>query len=295
VSLGIGRTRKVQPGEHIHEVHRQPHRFVGLYLAPLLALPFAWLIHVWAFGITWHGRHYGGSPVLGSITLIFLGFAMYRMIGFASKVTAHRDQHLQETFTATVALLGVLFVWNVGTGPQYVVSGAFWIVAWLAATMWTFPRLDVARKDAREDGEQKDGFWKKIGVSAATKIRGRITHDEKTGEPLRLDLDFDHDRESGETIEVLAEALPAIESAAGGPRGLSTVNPVGGRADKSHATVPLVDPFRSYIPLGKLTAPGGSIGEFVSISDYMDGEPAKLAIAGGLVVPTSTSHRGHRA
>lgn len=282
------KTKTVERTEGVREVHKQPHRFLGLYLAPVVSLPFAWLIHLWAYGLTLGPIDFHTDISLQVGTLLLLGVVIEELARFAYKITSHRDEPVRRALVITVVVLGALFAWNVGTGPHYVVSGAYVVLAWIAATVWSFPRLNVARKDSRgEDGEEKDGFWKRVGVSAGTKMRGWITHDEKTGEPTRLDIDFDH--EPGETLEVVTEALGAMESAAGGPRGMSSAAAREGRADKSHATILLQDPFRAHIPLGPLSAPGKSIGEFVTISDYATGEPARFAIAGGVHMPTNTS------
>jgi hypothetical protein len=269
------------------KVTDQPRRFLGLYLAPLFALPFSWLIHLWAFGINWRGQTYGGSRPLGTATLLVFGVAMTFLVIHANRSTAHREPHVRQAFTATMALLSLLLAWNVGTGPHYVISGAFLIVSWILASFWVIPRLNVARKESREDGEEKDGFWKRLGVSAKTKMRAKVIHDEKTGEPERLEVDFDH--AEGETLEAVIEGLGAMESAAHGPRGMASASAVDGRADRSRAMIPLRDPFRSYIPLGPLSAPGKSVGEFVTFADYADGKPALLTLAGGLVMPNNSS------
>lgn len=269
------------------KVTDQPRRFIGLYLAPVLALPFAWLIHLWAFGLTWHGRTYGGDSVLGAATLVAFGVAMAYLTGYAHKSTAHREAHVQQAFTATVAIIAALLALNVGTGPDYVVSGAYLIISYGLASLWVIPRLNVARKESREDGEEKDGFWKRLGVHPKTRMTAKVTHDEKTGEPERVDVKFAH--HEGEGLEVVTEGLAAMESAAHGPRGMSSAAPIDGRADQSQATILLRDPFRSHIPLGPLSAPGSSVGEFLTFADYADGQPALLSLAGGLVVPNNSS------
>lgn len=278
---------KTERTEGVKEVHKQPHRFLGLYLAPVVSLPFAWLIHVWAFGMTYGPVDFHPDNALPVATMALLGVTIEELARFAYRVTSHRDEPVRVALVVTVVVLGAMFSWNVGTGPHYVVSGAYVILAWIAATVWSIPRLNVARKDSREDGEEKDGFWKRLGFSPKTKMRAKVTHDEKTGEPVRVDIDIDH--AEGETLKVVTEGLAAMESAAAGPRGMSSAAARDGRADKSHATILLKDPFRAHIPLGPLSAPSKSIGEFVTISDYATGEPARFAIAGGIHMPTNTS------
>ena len=89
------------------KVTDQPRRFLGLYLAPLFALPFSWLIHVWAFGVAWRGETYGGNRTLGTATVLAFGVALTFLVIHAHRSTAHREAHQQQAFTATVALLSM--------------------------------------------------------------------------------------------------------------------------------------------------------------------------------------------
>lgn len=274
-----------------HKVHEQGRRFVGLYLAPVVALPLAWLIHAWAYGVTLAGRTYGGDEALQTGTLLVLGMAIVGLTAFAYRLVAHRDAPLRWALAVSVSVLGTLFAWNVGTGPHYVISGAFLFLSWILASAWVIPRLHVARKDPREkdDGDDKDSIWSRMGVSKKTKFKSRIVEDEETGEPLRLEAEVLH--APGETVSVFHDGgIDMMASAAAAPPNLGSATGDSDRADRSRVVLPLVDPFKRVVPVGPLSAPGKSIGEWRSISDNAVGDCVWFTIANGIGLPTPTSY-----
>jgi hypothetical protein len=273
----------------------QPHRFVGLFLAPLAGLLTSWLIHVWTLGVNLHWGplswvvHASAAAPYVANTLIVA--ATFTLSAIAWWFTQHREKPKQIALSVSVLILGLLFAVNAGAGPNYWWSPGFILGAWLVATTWSLARLDVARNDKRdgEQAEQKDGFWDKLGVSKRTLFRSKITHDDD-GQPSRVDIDIQHDREVGETVSVIQDGLSAMESAAGGPPGLSTAVQDPERADRSRVSMLLKDPFKRNARVGPLTAPGGSIADWATVADYADGKPGFVTTAAGKHMPTSTSY-----
>lgn len=264
----------------------QPRRFIGLYVAPLAALPMAWLIHLWAFGLALGPIDFHPNPSLQTGTLLLLGAAVLGLTLYAHALAGHRDGPVRWAFTITVATLGVLFGWNVGTGPQYVVSGAFLILSWVAATAWVFPRLNVARKDAKGDGEEKEGVWERMGLKRHFP-RIRKQHFDKDGNLERTEIDVDH---PGETTDPLHAAVRSMESLVGAPAGLSHAVGVEGRADKSTIVLQHKDALKGRIPYGPPSHPGGSIADPIIFALYKDGQPVRIYLGGG---PVSINPTGY--
>lgn len=274
------------------DIRHQPNRFLGLFLAPFAGLLTAWLIHVWTRGVdihwgalNWTVHASGAAPSVATalITLATVGVAWV-----AWHFTEHRETVKRAALTTSVAGLGTLFAISVGTGPHYWWSGLFLISGWLVALTWSIARLDVARNDKRGDGEeQEDGLMKKLGISRRTRFKSTVTHDD-LGDPVRIDMDVQH--APGETVKVLQDGIDAMESVAGGPPGMSTAVEDPDRADRSHLSVLLTNPFKRNILVGPLTAPGGSIADWSSVADYADGRPAFVTTAAGKHMPSSTSY-----
>jgi hypothetical protein len=271
----------------------QPRRFAGLFLAPLAGLPAAWLIHVWVAGIDLHVGPVDWvvpvSPVAEVIALVLLAWATIGMCWAAWHFTAHREQPKRIALTVSVALLGLLFELNVG-GPNYWISPLFVVAGWLVAATWSLARLDVARNDKHGDGDEdrEDGLMKKLGISKLTRFRPKVVHDPETGEPTRIDIAVQH--APGETTAVLQDGLGSLESAAAGPPSMSTATADPEDASQSHLSVMLRNPFRRNLRVGPLTAPGGTIADWMSVADYADDRPAFVTFAGGKHQPVSTSY-----
>lgn len=271
----------------------QPNRFLGLYLAPFAGLLTAWLIHLYIAGadlhlLAWHYRIPGSQAaavvVTSLITAGSIGLAL-----LAWHFTAHRTTPMRASLAGSVGVLGEMFAVNVGTGPHYVWSAVFVLLGWYVATVWAMARLDVARTEARgEQDEQEDGLTKKLGISKKTRFFSKVTNDPVTGEPTRIDIDVHH--APGETVGVLQDGIESIESVAAGPPSMSTAIGDPDRADRSHLSVLLTNPFKRNIPVGPLTAPGGSIADWSSVADYADGQPAFVTTAAGKHMPSSTSY-----
>jgi hypothetical protein len=183
----------------------------------------------------------------------------------------------------------MLFEINVGTGPHYWWSPLFVAAGWAVAVTWSLARLDVARNDQRTETEEKeDGLAKKLGISKVTKFFPKVVRDEKTGEPIRIDIATHH--APGETVAVMQDGLGSLESVAQGPPGMSTAIGDPDRADRSTTSLLLRNPFRRHIPVGPPTSPGGSIADLSSVADYANGKPAFVTTAAGKHMASSTSY-----
>jgi hypothetical protein len=271
----------------------QPRRFAGLFLAPLAGLPIAWLVHVWTSGIDLHAGPINWTVPVGSaaepIAITLLSWVTMGMCWVAWHFTAHRETPKRVALVVSVGALGILFEINVGTGPHYWWSPLFVVAGWIVAVTWSMARLDVARNDQRTETEEKeDGLAKKLGISKLTKFFPKIVRDEKTGEPVRIDIATHH--APGETVAVMQDGLSSLESVAQGPPGMSTAVGDPDRADRSTTSLLLKNPFRNHIPVGPPTSPGGSIADLSSVADYSNGKPAFVTTAAGKHMASSTSY-----
>jgi hypothetical protein len=271
----------------------QPRRFAGLFLAPLAGLPIAWLIHVWTSGIDLHAGSINWTVPVGKsaepIAITLLSWVTMGMCWVAWHFTAHRETPKRAALTVSVGVLGVLFEINVGTGPHYWWSPLFVGAGWAVAVTWSMARLDVARNDQHTETEEKeDGLAKKLGISKLTRFSPKVVRDEKTGEPIRIDIAAHH--APGETVSVMQDGLGSLESVAQGPPGMSTAIGDPDRADRSTTSLLLRNPFRRHIPVGPSTSPGGSIADLSSVADYADNKPAFVTTAAGKHMASSTSY-----
>lgn len=254
--------------------------FVGLFLVPIPALLTAWLIYAWLGGvdlhwgpIDWVAPMPTWAPEFAE-ALILLGSVYLGRV--AHQFAEHRKESFRAPLTYSTASLGVLFAINVGTGPDYVWSGIFVIAAWFVAALWSLARLNVTRQDPREQGEHEEG-----PIEAKLKgfrlRRTKTVLDDKTGEPVRTEMHFDH---PGETIDALQQTVPNMESAAGAPANLSRATRTD-RADQSVATILHTDPLAGRLPFGPPSHPGGSIEDPLSFATYDDGHPVWCYLGGG--------------
>jgi hypothetical protein len=271
----------------------QPRRFAGLFLAPLAGLPIAWLIHVWTVGIDLHAGPINWTvpvgPAAEPIAITLLSWVTIGMCWVAWHFTGHRETPKRVALVASVGVLGILFEISVGTGPHYWWSPLFVAAGWAVAVTWSLARLDVARNDRHGEVEEKeDGLAKKLGISKLTRFFPKVVRDEKTGEPIRIDIATHH--APGETVAVMQDGLGSLESVAQGPPGMSTAVGDPDRADRSTTSLLLRNPFRRHIPVGPPTSPGGSIADLSSVADYADNKPAFVTTAAGKHMASSTSY-----
>lgn len=265
--------------------------FAGLVLAPFLGLLVTWLLHYFILGVNLGFLSIPGSWLVLVITVLAISAFGFWLGRVAFEFAEHRTDFIRNTLCWSVVALTEMFALSVAVGPYRWLSMAFVIVGWGVAAMWAIARLDVVRPERTEGAGEKETFWSRLGVSKRTDFKAKIVHDEKTGEPVRLDIDVEHDRDAGETGEVFSEAgLGRFESAAGGPPGLASMTKDPEKAYRSTVSVPLVDPFKRNIPVGPLSAPGKSIAEWTTVADYANGQVGRVTIGGGLHTPSPTSY-----
>lgn len=271
-------------------LREQPHRFVGLFLAPFAGLITAWLIHYWTQGVRldkgplhWHVNASGAAPTIAN-TLIIL--ATVGLAYLSWQFADHRKTPLRASLTGSVGSLGILFAINVGTGPHYWWSGIFILTGWFVAITWSIVRLDVTRADPREEGEHEDTLLDKLGLGRwGFKVKHVET--DRDGEPIRVEVDATHG--PGDVINTLQSAVPAFESATGAPAGMSRATPTDA-ANRSNMTLILKDPLKGRIPYGPLSHPRGSIGDPITFAIYDDGKPVWVWLANGGRIGSPTGY-----
>lgn len=276
------------------DLAKQPHRFLGLFLAPIAGLPVAWLIYVWTHGVSVHWGPIDWvvttpewAPSLATILFTGLGIFVTKVAhGFA----AHREAVKQYALSVSVGVMSFFFVFNQSAGPSWLLSGAFVVFGWVVAVVWSIARVDVARSDRREgdSDDEHESLLKKWGISKKTRWSSKVIHDEVTGEPLRAEIAVKH--APGEEVTQLQDNLASMESFAGVPRDLATAVGNPDRADESTLTLGFTDPFKRPAYVKTLTNQGGSIADWTSVADYSNGKPGQFTIAGGRRMPTSTSY-----
>lgn len=294
--MGTKTASRSASGEREHHrsnLWHQAARFVGLFLSPFAGLLTSWLIHLWVVGISIHwGKlinwEVRPSPVAVTLAVCLITLLTVMFAYIAYRFTEHRQDAMRNSLAGSVLNLGIMFAVNVGTGPSYLWSPLFVFCCWAVAVIWSIARLDVTRNDKRtdEDGGE-DSLMSKLGISKLTRFKPKVIRDEN-GEPQRVDVKVKH--APGETVKVIQDGIDTIESAAGGPPGMSTATGDPDHADESTLSVMLANPFRKHIPVGPLTAPGGTVADWASFADYADGRPAFMTIAGGKHMPSATSY-----
>jgi hypothetical protein len=259
----------------------QPIAFLGLFLAPFGGLLTSWLIHAYTFGINWHVRSHAWV-VPGNLAALTVTISLVSVgaigIGFAAwHIAAHRKTPLRVMLTGSSSAIVFLFAISIGVGPHRWWSFAFVMLGWSVAGLWTLTRLNVTRQDPRTEEPKEDGVLAKLGLDRwALHVKDRVT-DPATGEPIRTVVEARH--APGDTADKLFSAVPAFESLAGAPRGLSDAHGTD-RADRSILTIQHRDELKYRLPYGPLSHPGGSIADGITFSIYQDGHPVWCYLAG---------------
>lgn len=277
---------------HRTNLWAQAARFVGLYLSPVLGLLVAWILHIWVMGIDLHWgpidveRRTPAAAPFVAVALITAATIGLSVMGWS--MIDHRKTVLRAALAGSIATVGILFAINLGAGPTYWWGPLFIVCCWAVAVVWSINRLDVARNDKTgTESEQGDSLLDKLGISKLTRFKPKVIHDDD-GEPVRIEATVQH--APGETVKVVQEGMETIESAAAAPPGMSTAIGDPDRADRSNVTIMLTNPFKKNLPVGPLTAPGGSIADWASVADYADGKPAFVTTAPGKHMPSATSY-----
>jgi hypothetical protein len=293
--MSTGVETRSASAERVHHRTNLLHQaavFVGLFLASIAGLIAAWLIHFWASGlhvhwwvINWDVNSY---PAVMPLAVSLLTLATVGLAYLGWQFAAHREPWKRGALAGSVLVIGLFFAMNVGTGPSWFMGGLLVFSSWTVAVAWSLARLDVARNDKRTDGDGEDSLMKKWGISALTKFRPKVHYDPETGEPARVDIKVKH--APGETVAAFQDNMASMESAVGGPPGMSTATSDPDRADESNVSFMLRDPFKGNIEVGPPLNDGKSVAEYTSVGDYADGKPAFVTTAAGIHVPVSTSY-----
>jgi hypothetical protein len=292
---GGGRYAAAEREHHRTNLWAQVARFIGLFLSPLIGLFAAWLIHLWAAGwhihkgpLNWDVNTPRGMPTVIAICMALITVWVARKAG---QFAEHRHENVRNALVVSVYIVGLMFSVGVGVGPSYVWTGLFFIATWVVAVLWSIARLDVTRNDKRSDEGRGDSFLEKVGLKDWRHRKVTPVADDK-GRPLATEIEFEH--APGDTVDQLADAVPAFESVSGSVAGLSYANG-GGRADQSKITVMHRDPLDEWIEIPPLPHEGGSITEPLLVGKYANGEWVWAYLAGdpdGKFSPTSYLHMG---
>jgi hypothetical protein len=284
--------RSERQERHHRKLSEQPITFLGLFLVPFAGLFTAWLIHIWAVGISinvwrWHWHVAGNLPAL-VFTACAVSVGSVGLGVLAWNFAEHRKAPFRVSLAASTSGLGFLFAISVGVGPHRWWSGVFVLTGWYVAIAWSLARLNVTRQDPREQVEAEEpGFLKRL---TGWKMRSSKTELDHNGSPLRTDIEFQH--APGDVTKTLQDAVPNIESYAAAPSGLSRAVPTD-RSDRTRLSVMHQDPLAGLIPLGPPSHPGGSVAEPATFSIYDTGHPVWCCLFGGRGVnPTGYGFMG---
>jgi hypothetical protein len=273
-------TRTERTERHHRKLSEQPITFLGLFLVPFAGLFTAWLIHVWAVGVSidagpvhWHVT--GNLPAL-VLTSCAVSVGAVGLGKLAWDFAEHRKTAFRASLAASTSGLGFLFAVSVGVGPHRWWSGVFVLTGWYVAVAWSLARLNVTRQDPREPAEQEEpGFLSKL---KGWKLRSGKTEMDHKGDPLRTDMEFQH--APGDITKTMQDSVPHIESYAAAPSGLSRA--VGtDRSDRTKLSVMHQDPLAGLIPLGPPSHPGASVSEPATFATYDTGHPVWCHLFGG--------------
>lgn len=263
-------TRTAATRDMHHQSRGLKHRsypFVGLALLPPGALLIGVLIHfvaessMVAIGLTAAGL----SAVTTAIALLAYGLGH------------KRDPIVCWHVVATVTVFGlaeavtVVVGWNPWWAYTYLIAGE------IVAGSWLLHRIDALRKDPKGEEVKEDELAKKLGLEN-TKFGRPKHHTNDKGEVTRIEVPVKHG--PGETVEVIQQAVPGIESLANAPRGRSRAV-AGDGAGQSMLVIITQDVLKLLLPYPGPSSPGGCITEPLVHGDYEDQLPVLKYIAGG--------------
>jgi hypothetical protein len=277
------RRTKHDEGTKQRDVVDQPTPFLGLFLAPLLATIITWGVHYAIVGWDlWHWHVGGSQGYLGLATAVSTLAAV--AVGYSAwHFSYDRKNVWRVALTVSATFVGMWLPLLIWAGPNRYLDLFFALCAWIVSGIWALPRLHTLRRDPREDGDGDNGdeLMKSLGIHGYRhKGTPEIQYD-KDGDPERIKVKIKH--RFGATREPLQAALPNIESAVGGPGGLSrVVRTEANKSNESEMVVILKDPLVGRVPNPGLSNPGGSPSEWATIGMYDDGEWFKVSLLGGI-------------
>jgi len=146
------RSNRKDEGTAVRPVHDQPTPFLGLLLAPFVALLLIAVLHYTTAGMTIGDRQlFGGNPParVGLIALLIAGAAAVTVCAWLFAYDRHAVW--QWSLTASAAFIGAWVPFLVAVGPNFWLGLFFLISAWIVSAVWSLPRLHVLRRDPREN------------------------------------------------------------------------------------------------------------------------------------------------
>lgn len=279
--------RQEQQGSGTRALTKRPLPFLGLFMAAPLGLLTAWAMHVYLRGLDWtwtFGKwrpidiHLAGSEPAWAATLILITLAAVGLSVWAWHAAEQRKRPLRVMLTGSVGAIALNFALAVGVGPSRWWSFFQLLAFWLIGAVWVMPRLDVARRDSRQEEPKEDGLTEKLGLTGYGFAKAKQFF---LGDKLvRTDIPVTH--APGGTIAPLQDAVPAIESLAdssglGGPAGMTTVRP-GTGASQSEISIIHEDILEGGVayelPLALQRGVEMTVEEPEVIGRYLDLEPA---------------------
>lgn len=254
--------------------------FVGLLLLPPAGLVAGLVIH------------YAIHDSVIAVGLTALGFGVISSVValLAYGLGRKRDPVVCWHVVLTVMLTGLAEAVTVVVGLQRWWTTTFVIGGELLAASWMLHRIDALRRDSKQAEEHEDPLTKKLGLENTRFGRPRHHRDEQ-GEVTRIEVPVRHG--PGETVEVVQQAVPGIESLARAPRGRSRAVP-GEHAGQSQLVIITKDVLKGLVEYPGPSSPGGCITEPLVAAVAEDQQPAPVYVAGGPVAinPASRGRMG---
>lgn len=283
-NIRSSRSVRKDEGTAQREVTDQPTPFLGLLLAPFVALLLTTALHYAAAGITIGSRHIHDGNLLAQIGLPLLVLIGGGAVTWTAwHFSYDRAAVWRNALTVSVGILAVWAAVLVAVGPAFFLYLIFTVFAWTVATVWALPRLHVLRRDPREnDNSDNDGdkLISQLGLDGyRRKGSPEISYDED-GNPSRIKVRIKHG--FAQTRAKLQGSLENIVSAVDGPEGLSrVVKTEDGKSSESDMVIILQDPFTGRVPNPGPSHPGGSPADGFHVGMYDDREPVYVWICGG--------------
>lgn len=286
-TINARRSTRQDEGTKQREVTDQPTPFIGLALAPLVALLVTWLVHYSITGWTIWRWHVGGNSGYLGLAVSLATIAAGAVGWSAWHFSYDRKPVWRYALTGTTTFIGLwlpVLVWN---GPNRYLDIFFVFCAWVTAAIWSQPRLHVLRRDPREDQHDADSdeLIKQLGLHGY-RAQGKptIAYDE-AGDVARVSADIRH--RFGGTRKPLQDAIDNLASMLGTKDGfVRATAPDDGKSNHTIVTAVLKDAFAGRVPNPGPSHPGGSVTDYSQVGVYDDRLPVRVWICGG-VNPTT--------
>jgi hypothetical protein len=239
--------------------------FAGLLLMPPTALIVGLVVH---FALP--------SDVARGLTACGVTALTSLLAALAHSIGAGRKAVVRWHVVGTVILVGL------GEAVTLLVGLTGWwlltslIVGEFVAASWALYRIDAFRQRT-DQPETEDSLRKELGLEG-TRFGRPVHHRDATGEVTRIEVPVKH--APGQTVNVIQDAVPAIESLAGAPRGRSRAVPTES-ANASNLVIITKDVLKDLVPYAGPSSPGGCITDPLLTSIGEDQQFGLRYIAGG--------------